>query len=143
MHLIDAKCNNRIITSLFHFASTLATQNVIKKSKCNNYYIITKRAATMRTFSNLNYYFYSKMTKFSSSAMLDKGLYVISHIGRRPPGVKCHFCLVQIHIYRLHYIAFYHSYSNNCIHINKLLPWLNILMSYPGSSRPLLWNGCF
>ena len=47
MHLIDAKCNNRIITSLFHFASTLATQNEIKKSKCNNYYIITKRAATM------------------------------------------------------------------------------------------------
>ena len=47
MHLIDAKCNNRIITSLFHFASTLATQNVIKKSKCN-YYIITKRAATMQ-----------------------------------------------------------------------------------------------
>ena len=49
MHLIDAKCNNRIITSLFHFASTLATQNVIKKSKCNNYYIITKRAATKHT----------------------------------------------------------------------------------------------
>ena len=47
MHLIDAKCNNRIITSLFHFASTLATQNVIKKSKCNNNYIITKRAATV------------------------------------------------------------------------------------------------
>ena len=46
MHLIDAKCNNRIITSLFHFASTLVTQNVIKKSKCNNYYIITKRATT-------------------------------------------------------------------------------------------------
>ena len=48
MHLIDAKCNNRIITSLFHFASTLATQNEIKKSKCNNYYIITKRAATLK-----------------------------------------------------------------------------------------------
>ena len=47
MHLIDAKCNNRIITSLFHFASTLATQNEIKKSKCNNYYIITKGDATV------------------------------------------------------------------------------------------------
>ena len=33
MHLIDAKCNNRIITSLFHFASTLATQNEIKKNQ--------------------------------------------------------------------------------------------------------------
>ena len=33
MHLIDAKCNNRIITYLFHFASTLATQNEIKKNQ--------------------------------------------------------------------------------------------------------------
>ena len=39
MHLIDAKCNNRIITSLFHFASTLATQNEIKKNQ--NVIIIT------------------------------------------------------------------------------------------------------
>ena len=47
MHLIDAKCNNTIITSLFHFASTFATQNVIKNQNEINYYIITKRAATM------------------------------------------------------------------------------------------------
>ena len=46
MHLIDAKCNNTIITSLFHFASTFATQNVIKNQYEINYYIITKRAAT-------------------------------------------------------------------------------------------------
>ena len=39
MHLIDAKCNNRIITSLFHFVSTLATQNEIKKNQ--NVIIIT------------------------------------------------------------------------------------------------------
>ena len=39
MHLIDAKCNKCIITSLFHFASTLATQNVIKKNQ--NVIIIT------------------------------------------------------------------------------------------------------
>ena len=39
MHLIDAKSNNRIITSLFHFASTLATQNEIKKNQ--NVIIIT------------------------------------------------------------------------------------------------------
>ena len=39
MHLIDAKCNNSIITSLFHFASTLATQNEIKKNQ--NVIIIT------------------------------------------------------------------------------------------------------
>ena len=39
MHLIDAKCNNRIITSLFHFASTLTTQNEVKKNQ--NVIIIT------------------------------------------------------------------------------------------------------
>ena len=42
--MIDAKWNKK--SRLLHFASTFATQNVIKKSKCNNYYIITKRAAT-------------------------------------------------------------------------------------------------
>ena len=57
MHLIDAKCNNTIITSLFHFASTFATQNVIKYQNEINYHIITKRASHLNelrygTFSN-------------------------------------------------------------------------------------------
>ena len=55
MHLIGAKCNNTIITSLFHFASTFATQNVIKKNQNEiNYYIITKRAATKLFFFHSN-----------------------------------------------------------------------------------------
>ena len=58
MHLIDAKCNSTIITSLFHFASTFATQNVIKNQNEINYYIITKRAATVPLYgySNLAYH---------------------------------------------------------------------------------------
>ena len=72
MHLIDAKCNNTIITSLFHFASTFATQNVIKKNQNEiNYYIITKRAATTVAV-NVSYtaalqtvYQYQVLTKYS------------------------------------------------------------------------------
>ena len=47
MHLIDAKCNNRIITSLFHFALTLATQNEIKKNQ--NVIIITLQNVLQHT----------------------------------------------------------------------------------------------
>ena len=52
MHLIDAKCNNRIITSLFHFASTLATQNEIKNQ---NVIIITLFQNVLQHLFALNF----------------------------------------------------------------------------------------
>ena len=68
MHLIDAKCNNRFITSLFHFASTLATQNEIKK---NQNVIIITLLQSMHALFNPKAYFHFLNVNFTLSAIYE------------------------------------------------------------------------